>query len=264
MKLELSIALLQADLFWENPDANRASFEEMIWQVPKGTDLIILPEMFTTGFSMQVEQHAEVANTNTLKWMQQQAAQTGAVLMGSVMTKAQGNFYNRMYVVYPDGSFKTYDKRHLFGLAGEDKDYTAGTERVVVEVQGWKVFPLICYDLRFPVWARSQHTDAQLYEYDLLVYVANWPAPRVNAWDTLLAARAIENISYCVGVNRVGEDGVGASYVGHSAVYDYKGAQLTFSDKAEIMTAKLYAEELKTFRERFPFQADADQFRLLD
>lgn len=263
MKPELSIALLQADLYWENPGANRASFEEQIWQVPKDTDLIILPEMFTTGFSMQVKQHAEVANTTTLKWMQQHAAQTGAVIMGSVMTKAQGNYYNRMYVVYPDGAFQTYDKRHRFGLAGEDKDYTAGDERLIVEVQGWKVFPLICYDLRFPVWARSQQKDEQLYEYDLLVYVANWPAPRVNAWDTLLAARAIENLSYCVGVNRVGEDGVGASYVGHSGVYDYKGAQLAFSEKEEVLTASLSAQELSAFRERFPFQADADRFQLL-
>ncbi|WP_421875070.1 amidohydrolase [Marinoscillum sp.] len=262
MSAELKIALIQSDLHWENIDANLAMFEEKIWTIRESVDLIVLPEMFTTGFSMNPQNLAEVHNTKTFKWMQQQAAQTKAVIMGSMIVKEGTSYYNRFYAVYPDGTFKKYDKKHRFGLAGEDKDYTAGEERVILEVNGWKIFPLVCYDLRFPVWARSRKQPDSLYEYDLLIYVANWPEPRVNAWDTLLAARAIENTAYCVGVNRVGEDGVGANYVGHSAVYDYKGNAMAFSEKEEILTATITKDDLVSFRERFPFQADADEFEL--
>ncbi len=260
---ELSIALIQTDLHWESIEANLAMLEEKIWTIEGSADLIVLPEMFTTGFSMEVGKLAEVHQTKTLQWMRQQAAQTKAVVIGSAIIKQGQQVFNRLYVVHPNGQFQCYDKKHLFGLAGEDKDYTAGNKRIVVEVQGWRVLPLICYDLRFPVWARSRSTKERLFEYDALVYVANWPKPRIHAWDTLLAARAIENTAYCVGVNRIGEDGVGAQYVGHSAIYNYQGERLTFSDKDEILHTKLTREDLLSFRKRFPFQADADSFDLI-
>ncbi|MEQ8471559.1 MAG: amidohydrolase [Marinoscillum sp.] len=262
MSQTLRTALIQADLHWESAGANLAMFEEKIWTIKEPQDLIILPEMFTTGFSMNPQNLAEVHGTTTFKWMQQQAAQTRAVIMGSCIIREGDKYFNRLYVVYPDGHSIHYDKKHRFGLAGEDKDYTAGEERVIVEVNGWRVMPLVCYDLRFPVWARSRRSPHALYEYDVLVYVANWPEPRVNAWDTLLAARAIENTAYTIGVNRIGEDGNGANYVGHSAIYDFKGVQQSFSSKEEILLTTLDREDLASFRKRFPFQADADDFEL--
>ena len=262
MSQELQIALIQSELHWENVDANLAMFEEKIWTIKESVDLIVLPEMFTTGFSMEPQKLAEVHKTRTFKWMQQQAAQTKAVIVGSIIAKEGTDYFNRLYAIYPDGTFQHYDKKHLFGLAGEGKDYTAGDERLVIEVKGWKFMPLICYDLRFPVWARSQKNAQEIYEYDALIYVANWPEPRVSAWDTLLAARAIENTAYCIGVNRIGKDGYDANYVGHSAVYNYKGERLDFSEKEEILITKITKDELVSFRERFPFQADADEFRL--
>ena len=259
---ELKIALIQSDLHWENVEANLAMFEEKIWTLKHPVDVLVLPEMFTTGFSMNARELAEVHKTKTFKWMQQQAAQTKAVVIGSAIIKEGEPIYNRLYAVYPDGSFHHYDKKHRFGLAGEDQDYTAGKSRVIIDVKGWKIMPLICYDLRFPVWARSRSSQESLFEYDALIYVANWPEPRVNAWEALLTARAIENTSYCIGVNRVGDDGVGAHYVGHSAAYNYKGEQLVFSEEEEILYASLTKEDLLAFRKRFPFQADADDFEL--
>ncbi len=258
----LKLALVQTELYWENPTANRAMLEEKIWQIEEEVDLIILPEMFTTGFSMNPEKYAEVAGTDTFKWMLQLASQRKATLMGSVMVKDKGTFVNRLYVVNADGTASFYDKRHLFSLAGEDKDYTPGASKIIVEVKGWKIMPLICYDLRFPVWSRSQTTADKLYEYDAVVYVANWPSPRINAWDTLLQARAIENIAYSVGVNRFGSDESGHSYPGHSAVYDYAGQKRAYSKLSEIILTELFEEELLQFRERFPFQRDADHFSI--
>lgn len=262
MSQDLKIALLQANLHWEDIEANLAMFEEKVWQIEEPADLIGLPEMFTTGFSMNPQKFAEPVNSKTFRWMKQQAAQTRAVVAGSYIIQEKGKFFNRFYAVYPDGSSVQYDKKHLFGLAGERNDYTAGVQKITFEVKGWKVRPLICYDLRFPVWARSRKEADGLYEYDLLLYVANWPKPRINAWDTLLAARAIENISYCAGVNRIGVDGVSAEYTGHSVVYNYKGDQISFSEEEVIVSANLSRAELENFRERFPFQEDADGFEL--
>lgn len=259
---DLKVALVQTDLHWENIGANLAMLEEKIWTIATGQDLIVLPEMFTTGFSMNPKKLAEVAGSTTLRWMKQQAAQTKATVLGSYIVREGEHYFNRLYMVHPDGKSTYYDKKHRFGLAGEDKDYTAGHRRLVVELKGWRIIPLVCYDLRFPVWSRSRKTKDVLYEYDALIYVANWPEPRVNAWDTLLAARAIENTSYAIGVNRVGVDGVGANYVGHSAVYDFKGNQQSFSAKDEIVYGSLNYSALTDFRERFPFQADADDFQL--
>ncbi|WP_420317625.1 amidohydrolase [Ekhidna sp.] len=259
---DLTISLIQANLHWEEVDANLAMFEEMIWSIDH-TDLIVLPEMFTTAFSMNPERLAEPPGGKTFKWMRQMATQRKVALTGSYITKVQGKYYNRLYFVFPDGTSVFYDKKHLFNLADEGDHYSPGSERLILEYLGWRIHPLICYDLRFPVWARSQRNSNQLFEYDLLIYVANWPDTRVNAWDTLLKARAIENQSYCAGVNRIGEDGVSKKYNGHSAAYNAKGEELAFSNNEEkIMTVTLSANELTEYRKSFPFQKDSDDFEL--
>ncbi len=262
MKQDLTISLIQADLHWEEIDANLAMFEEYIWSIDS-TDLIILPEMFTTGFSMNAGALAEPPGGKTFKWMRQMASQKKSAITGSYIVREKGNFFNRLYFVFPNGTSTYYDKKHLFTLAKENETYTPGTERKVVEYQGWKINLLICYDLRFPVWARSRLQQSTAYEYDLLVYVANWPDARVNAWDALLKARAIENLSYCAGVNRVGTDAFPKDYTGHSAAYDFAGNQLVFSSKkTEVLTTVLKAKELQDFRARFSFQEDADDFTI--
>ncbi|GAB4230324.1 MAG: nitrilase family protein [Ekhidna sp.] len=259
---DLTISLIQADLYWEQIEANLAMFEEKIWSIAEEVDLIILPEMFTTGFSMNAEALAEPPGGKTYKWMRQMAGQKKAAIVGSCIIKEGGEFYNRLYFVYPDGSSEQYDKKHLFTLAGEHISYTPGNLRLTLAYKGWKINTLICYDLRFPVWGRSAKQESTPYEYDLQLYVANWPSPRVDAWDTLLKARAIENLAYVAGVNRVGKDGTDKDYVGHSAVYAYDGQSLTFSESEEVLTVTLRAEELKQYRDRFRFQEDADSFEI--
>ncbi|MEQ8237691.1 MAG: amidohydrolase [Cyclobacteriaceae bacterium] len=254
MKEELNVALIQSDLYWEKVDANLAMFEEKIWQI-EHADLIILPEMFTTGFSTKPQGISEPVNGHTLRWMKQMAAQTKAVIIGSYIVKEHPHFFNRCYVVFPDGRAEHYDKKHLFALAGEDQHFKAGDRKLVIDVLGWNVCPLICYDLRFPVWSR-----AVAHEYDLLIYIANWPIPRINAWDTLLTARAIENQSYCIGVNRVGIDGVNAEYNGHSGLYDYSGERLLFSETEDILQTSISKTKLASFRTKFPFQKESDPF----
>jgi predicted amidohydrolase len=214
--------------------------------------------MFTTGFSMNASKLAETMDGDTLQWMISEAKKNNSALTGSVIISENGLYYNRLFFVYPDGSFETYDKRHTFTLAGEDKIYTAGSKRLIVAYKGWKICPLICYDLRFPVWARN--TD----EYDLLYYVANWPAKRINAWDALLKARAIENMTYCLGVNRVGLDANGHEYVGHSAAYDALGEQISTTDfeKELVVTIVLQKKHLDTHRARLQFLNDRDRFIL--
>ena len=259
---DLKVTLIQSDLHWEEIDANLAMFEEKIWKIEEETDLIVLPEMFSTGFSMNVSQLAEPMNSKTFRWMKQQAEQKKAVVAGSYIVQEQGKYFNRFLAVRPDGSFESYDKKHLFGLAGEDKDFTRGEDRLIFEIKDWKIQPLICYDLRFPVWARSTQGD-ELYDYDLGIYVANWPKPRINAWDTLLQARAIENQSYVIGVNRIGKDGVGMDYVGHSAAYDYLGRDIVLLGSEDTLkTVILEKPAMYSFREKYPFQKDADPFTL--
>lgn len=254
----LKVSFIQSDILWQNIDANLAMFEEKIWQLEK-SDVIILPEMFTTGFSMDANNLAEPHNSKTFRWMKQMAAQTDALVIGSYIIQSSGNYYNRLFCVFPDGSFKEYDKRHLFSLAGENENYTAGNEKLIVNWRQWNICPLICYDLRFPVWSRSKN-----YEYDLLIFIANWPSPRVNAWDTLLQARAIENIAYTAGVNRIGVDGYKANYSGNSAIYDFKGNAVVepIIDKEGMVTVELEKRPLETFRKRFDFQKEADQFTI--
>ncbi|MFY0602243.1 MAG: nitrilase family protein [Cyclobacteriaceae bacterium] len=263
-KPDLRVTLIQSDIYWENVDANLGMFEEKIWQIERKTDLIVLPEMFTTGFTMSPQSLAEPMKVKTFRWMAQQASQTGATVIGSYIIKEDGKYFNRLMVVHADGSFQYYDKKHLFGLAGEDQNFAAGVDRLIVEVKGWKIFPLICYDLRFPVWARSQKTETRLFEYDVILFVANWPKQRIHSWDTLLAARGIENLSYSIGVNRIGTDGVNAQYSGHSSVYSYLGERLAYSEKEEILQVELGARRLEVFRSKFPFQKDADGFEIVE
>ncbi len=259
---DLRITLIQSKLYWENPDANLAMFEEKLWKIKGPTDLIILPEMFTTGFSMNAKQLAESMNYKTFKWMKQQAAQSKATIMGSFIIKEGGNNFNRLVAISPDGNFFEYDKRHPFRLADEHETYTPGKDRLIFDLKGWKICPMVCYDLRFPVWARNTFDGKQL-DYDVLIYVANWPAPRVNAWDGLLTGRAIENLSYSVGVNRVGDDEKGHNYLGHSAVYNYKGENLFFNEGEEIIeTINLNYQDMMAFREKFAFYLDSDSFNI--
>lgn len=285
---DLSVTLIQTDLYWENPTANLANLEEKIAQVSTPTDLIILPEMFNTGFTMNVKSVAEPMNFTTFKWMKQQAKKTKAVVTGSYIVKEGQNCYNRLIWMRPDGSYETYDKRHLFRMGGENNNFSGGEKRLIVELKGWKICPLICYDLRFPVWSRQGFIKEQSHEgtkaqsenmdaidsqstihnsqltFDLLIYVANWPAVRSKVWDTLLQARAIENLSYCIGVNRVGEDGMGLHYNGNSAIIDYKGNQTFFqTDSEAICTQTLNKQDLEDFRTKFPAFLDADNFEIL-
>ena len=214
--------------------------------------------MFTTGFSMNAEALAEEKEGTTLEWMQQIAKEKDCAITGSLIVKDSGHYFNRLYFVYPNGDFRQYDKKHTFTLAGEHKVYTAGKELLLVELEGWKICPLICYDLRFPVWARNTQ------DYDLLLYVANWPAKRIAAWDALLKARAIENMSYCIGVNRVGLDGNGHEYTGHSAVYDVLGEHIsTLNFEQEFVeTITLSAEHIRSNRKHLQSLNDRDEFTL--
>lgn len=256
MKPELRIALLQTSLFWERPEKNRIAFSEKLKEIPSDTDMVILPEMFTSGFTMSPQNMSNDEGSKTLEWMQYMASDKHLALVGSMPYYENGTYANRLFFVHPDGRYTFYDKRHTFTLAGEDKVYAAGHKRTIVDIEGFRICPLICYDLRFPVWARNT------VDYDALLYVANWPKPRIDAWDTLLKARAIENMSYCIGVNRIGTDELGHAYSGHSAVYDCLGAQLVFSQKEEICYATLTKEHLKKTREKLRFLEDRDTFTL--
>lgn len=253
----LTVALIQSHLFWENPTGNRKLFEEKIEAISKPVDLIVLPEMFTTGFTMTPDHIPATDGEATLLWMQRMSGMKQAAIMGSTVFHEAGKWYNRMLFVFPDGSFTSYDKKHTFTLAGEHEVYENGTEKGLISYKGFKIRPLICYDLRFPVWARN------VDDYDLLVVVANWPKPRITAWDTLLKARAIENMAYCIGVNRVGIDGTGLEYVGHSAVYDTLGAELCFTTTESIEFATLTKSHIEGTRGKLRFLNDRDSFNLV-
>ena len=256
---ELKIALIQADLVWENPDKNRINFTKKIETISESVDVIVLPEMFTTGFTMRAEAVAETMQDKTVEWMLKMASRTNAAIVGSVIISEENKFYNRLLFVEPNGKITTYDKRHTFTLVGEHKVFTAGTKKVIIDYKGWKICPLICYDLRFPVWARNTE------DYEVLLYVANWPKPRISAWDILLKARAIENMSYCIGVNRVGIDGVNSEYSGHSAVYDVLGNDISSikpnSEKIEIVT--LEKVHISKYRNKLKFLDGKDKFNFL-
>jgi predicted amidohydrolase len=256
---DLKVSIIQTDLAWENKSKNFKHFEELINAIELDTNLIILPEMFTTGFSMNAENLYDSPEGETLDWMKKNSKIKDVAITGSVIIKENGKFYNRLYFVKPDGSFHTYDKKHLFTLAGEHNHYSAGQKKLIVNYKGWKICPLICYDLRFPTWARNTE------DYDLLIYIANWPQKRVSAWDALLKARAIENMSYCIGVNRIGEDGNGFPYTGHSAIYDALGERISTDlfEKAYVETKTLSKQHLIDIREKLGFLKDRDRFKLL-
>lgn len=260
----LRLTIIQTSLHWEDPVANRAMLEEKIWKIGGPTDVILLPEMFTTGFTMNASPVAEAMNLQTTRWMKQMADQTGALILGSIVAKESNQFFNRLIWMEPGGALKTYDKHHLFRMAKENNVYAGGQQRLVSSWKGWNICPLVCYDLRFPVWSRNRYDkERKTLDYDLLVYVANWPQARVTAWDALLKARAIENLSFVAGVNRVGADPQGIVYNGHSWAIDPKGNSLWFGEEGEtLQTVELDAALLREYRERFPAYLDGDDFRL--
>jgi len=255
---DLRITLLQSAIAWHDPAANLAHYQKMMGEIGETTDLVILPEMFTTGFTMAAAENAETMDGPTVRWMAEQAAALAAVITGSLIIDDGGKYYNRLIWMRPDGTYATYDKRHRFAMAGEHEHFEAGTERLVVKLKGWRVCPLICYDLRFPVWARND--DA----YDLLIYTANWPDKRSYDWNTLLRARAIENQCYVAAVNRVGEDASGHAYNGDSCVID-PGWRKTLWHEARVEavhTEILSAEHLAEVRRKLPFLVDQDGFSI--
>jgi omega-amidase len=256
----LIISGIQSSLHWEDKEANLQMFEEKIFSISQPTEIVVLPEMFSTGFSMQPERLAETMDGETVEWMQRIAAKKKIILTGSVIIKADGNYYNRLVWVLPNGQIGYYDKRHLFAYGDEDQHYTAGKKRLIASVKGWKINLLVCYDLRFPVWSRQQGD----FEYDVLIYVANWPEKRVHAWTTLLRARAIENQSYVIGVNRTGDDGNKIKYRGESMAVDPVGEILYHKkDEEDVFTVTLDRSHLEKTREKFPFWKDADRFKII-
>lgn len=256
---DIKVTLVQTTLIWEAPSENRGRLLNLLEPLSGTTDLIVLPEMFTTGFSMNAKSLAEPMSGPTLQWLQKAAARTNAVITGSFIAVDNNQYYNRLIWMRPDGTYEHYDKRHLFSLAKEHNYYSAGQQQLLVELKGWKVLPLICYDLRFPVWSRNT------MGYDLLIYVANWPERRSFAWKSLLTARAIENQTYTIGVNRVGIDENDIAYSGDSLLADYAGQTLfTAAHHEHIFTATLSANKQQEFREKFRFLDDRDAFRILE
>ncbi|MCY7410465.1 MAG: amidohydrolase [Chitinophagales bacterium] len=278
MKPDLRITLIQTSLHWENREANLEMMDEKISSFQNPTDLILLPEMFTTGFSMQPEKFAEAMDGVAMRWMRENAQKKNAVICGSMMMRApsplkrEGGeaYFNRLIWMKPDGTFEQYDKRHLFGLGEENLHYTKGEKKILPEVKGWKILPLVCYDLRFPVWSRNTPSNSALKKggepalsYDVLIYIANWPEKRIAAWKTLLEARAIENQAYVIGVNCVGHDGNEMHHPGASSVIDPKGEILWRESDIEcIHHVTLSYHHLNHIRESFPFLKDADEFEI--
>ncbi|MDM8347447.1 amidohydrolase [Pseudomonas sp. sp1636] len=254
---DLELALIQTELAWQDPEANRTHFQALLEQA-RGADLIVLPEMFSTGFCMDSVALAEPENGPTSMWLSEQAKRIDAVVTGSLIIQAaDGSYRNRLLWARPDGSVAHYDKRHLFRMAGEHRHYAAGDKQLLLALKGWQIRPLICYDLRFPLWSRDPHGT------DLLLYTANWPAARRQHWNRLLPARAIENLCYVAAVNRIGEDGKGHPYSGDTQVLDFQGeALLNAGAAAGVFRVTLRASELAAYRERFPAYLDADDFAI--
>lgn len=255
---DLKVVAIQTSLAWESIDDNLKALSSRINTIASNPDLIILPEMFSTAFSMNSTELAENMDGTAVNWMAEIAAKTHAVITGSLIIKEGDHFYNRLIWMRPDGTHSHYDKRHLFRMMDEDQHFSPGSDRIIVELGGWKICPLICYDLRFPVWSRNND------EYDCLIYVANWPEPRREAWRTLLRARAHENQAYVIGLNRVGKDANDIEFAGDSVILDPKGNVISEGlDKEALIVGSLSYQELVEFREKFPMHLDADKFSVL-
>ena len=264
---DLTITIIQPDLKWEDKKANLKDLQQKIDAIDQRTELVILPEMFSTGFSMKVDQLAETMDGDTISWMKQMATTKKIVLTGSVIIKENEKYYNRLIWMLPNGEYGTYDKRHLFAFAGEHDHYTPGNKRLIASLKGWKINLQVCYDLRFPLWARQtkQNKDNKGPEYDILIYVANWPERRNTAWKTLLQARSIENQCFTIGVNRVGNDGNNIYHSGDSSIIDPLGEIIYQTEhKESIFTYTLKREKLIEIRDRFPFWKDADHFLITE
>lgn len=257
----IKITIFQAYLFWENAEKNLQNLSLRLSNLKEKTDLIILPEMFNTGFSMNVEKCAETMDGQTMRWMYTTSKSFGAVVAGSLMIKEEGNYFNRFVWMSPDGSYVHYDKRHLFSLGQENENqrFTPGDSRVILKLKGWKICPMICYDLRFPVWSRNQEDG-----YDLLIYTANWPDKRSLHWRSLIPARAIENQAFVIGVNRVGHDGNEVYYSGGSMCISPTGEVVYYKPEDEdLYTFTLHPKDLIQARETYPFLKDMDKFSIL-
>ncbi|WPO79803.1 nitrilase family protein [Flavobacterium sp. KACC 22761] len=251
----MKIALIQTDLFWENASKNRENFDSKINEISSEVNLIVLPEMFSTGFTMNASEVAETMQGETIGWMKFKAKQKNAAITGSLVIVENGKYYNRMLFVFPSGEVQYYNKRHLFTLAGENQFYTAGTEKVIVDYLDWKICLQVCYDLRFPVFARNAEN------YDLLLYVANWPKVRTNAWDALLKARAIENLSYTIGVNRLGLDANNYEHIGHSQAVDFLGHYILEPQEIPgVFVVELDKDKMLETRKKLDFLSDQDIF----
>jgi omega-amidase len=253
----INITLIQSDIIWEDKISNLKNYQEKIDKI-ESTDLIILPEMFTTGFSMNPKDISETMNGETIQWMKANASKMNSAICGSIIIEEEGKYFNRFIWVNPDGSIHQYDKKHLFSFAGENKNYTPGNKKIIIEYKGWKICPLVCYDLRFPVWSRNSE------EYDLLIYVANWPTKRKLAWKSLLVARAIENQCYVIGVNRVGKDENNHYYSGESSLINALGETLYINSHVEdVYSTTITKYELNKIRKLLPFLNDKDNFKIL-
>lgn len=258
----LTLTIIQTDLVFENKAANLERLKTKIENIEQRTEIVVLPEMFSTGFSMQPELFAETMEGETVQWMKDIAETNKIIVTGSIIIKEDGQYFNRLVWMLPNGQLGYYDKRHLFAYGEEDKHYTGGNKRLIASVKGWKIKLLICYDLRFPVWSRQQSGENET-EYDLLIYVANWPERRSHAWKTLLCARAIENQCYVAGVNRVGKDNKNIYHSGNSLVIDPLGQVLYhMADEEDVFTITLQKEDLDKARTQFPFWKDADDFTI--
>lgn len=260
----LRVSLVQGDTRWHDAAANRDYYGSLVRSLKGQSDLIVLPETFLSGFTNETLGNAETMDGESLHWLRDLAADAGAVVTGSLVVRQAELCVNRMVWMRPDGRHEVYDKRHLFRMAGEHERYAGGNERLVVELNGWRILPQICYDLRFPVWLRNRYDrEAGRFDYDLAIFVANWPSARRGPWRTLLRARAIENLAYVVGVNRVGVDGNQLHYAGDSAAIDFVGEALVdLGPREQVVTVSLDAEALAAHRQRFPAWMDADDFEL--
>lgn len=260
---DLKITLIQSDVFWEDSLKNLTNYRKMIRELQEPTDMIILPEMFNTGFSMHTDRCAETMDGPAMQFLKEIASDEKCMIIGSILIREKGSYYNRLIAMYPDGSFQCYDKRHLFILTDEYKLMKGGTARIIINWKGWKILPLICYDLRFPVWSRNTWREKE-YEYDLLAYPSNWPASRSHVFKSLLVARAIENVAFVAGVNRVGQDGEETLYLGESMVVDPKGKIIANgkTKKNSIFSVVLSASVLKDLRETFNIGPGWDHFRI--